>query len=435
MFISGSTAIILNEDEKAEIAQSVTDAVTTQLESDISDIRGAAETLVTFEDELNGLKKNDADFQDKLDKLTDVIAGEHSDSWNAVQKIVQIGKGADIFPVGTQFVTSHSEFGEMIWDVVDHQNVISESGETIPGMQLLMHNVSEKLFKFDEREALYYCEEPVLAGTYYFTIPSSYNSAKNDLKTADDVQTTPIQFTLTKNVEKGGVIVLSWGNVQLSLSTIKTYSSPYNLTEQESVKIQRGTSGTFLGDASSKITGNMNSLNRCTNGSGNYKESAIRQYLNSAGQAGEYWEPQTKFDMIPSFAVSNNGFMAGLDSEFLNAVCPVRITTCTNNISEVSDDINSSYITVDKFYLPSLMEITGTSQNNIKEGMFLAFYKGASNLDYVKYDKSGVPRDWWYRSPVYYELNRVYLCNSNGSSASSYYANTEYRIAVMCTIA
>ena len=122
-------------------------------------------------------------------------------TWEGVQKIVQSGAGAALYPIGTQFRVEDSDNGEILFDVVDHRTVTDPADNTEkPAMFLLMHSVIYSK-QFDAIEALFYAEEGLAAGTYHFTI-QNYDASYGGDKT--------YEFTLTQAVPAGGQIVLDW---------------------------------------------------------------------------------------------------------------------------------------------------------------------------------------------------------------------------------
>lgn len=121
------------------------------------------------------------------------------------------------------------------------------------------------------------------------------------------------QFTLTKAVPKGGQIVWNgaWDQDPLKYD-IKTYASPTSTTVIETVKPTEGTGGTELTT--------LNSGQRMCYGSNNYKESAVREWLNSDKVAGSVWTPATNYDRPPSWVSNKAGFMNGMDADFLAVI-------------------------------------------------------------------------------------------------------------------
>lgn len=407
-------------------------------EQEIKELRADVNAIVDDNSITSTTTYSSQKIQSMIDALAADINTGHIYSWAVVKEMVVSGAAKIVFPVGTQFTTKHATLGTVIWDVADHQDVEDADGNTKPGMQLLMHYVTDNTLVWDAQEALMYFEDGLTAGTYHFTIPSSYDSGNNDLKTEDDTSTTPIQFTTTSDIPAGGQLRLAWNSgAKLSTATVTTYASGATTTALESgIYIARGTAGTSLGDVKDVyINGDINTIQRNRFGSNNYKESAIRQYLNATGTANTYWQLQTKFDRIASYVTTTPGFAAGFDDDFLAAVCPIKIKTCTNNYAEVNDDVKSSYTTVDKFYLPSYTEIAGAKQNNISEGERFAMTEGYAQADFIKYNKSGSAQFWWFRSPYTESTSNARYCNSSGNTGNGYSAHGSLRIAAACTIA
>ena len=109
-------------------------------------------------------------------------------------------------------------------------------------------------------------------------------------------------------------------------------------------------------------------------GSNRWKNSAVRQWLNSRGS--NWFTPQEDFDLPPSHA-GKRGFMTGFDETFLRAVRPIRLTTATDTLGTVD-------VTYDRFFLPSVQEMNVTPQVADAEGGYLAFWREAEGAgDYV----------------------------------------------------
>lgn len=88
-----------------------------------------------------------------------------------------------------------------------------------------------------------------------------------------------------------------------------------------------------------------------------YSHSAVRQWLNSVLPAGSWWSEQHFGDIEPSEHYTLDGFMLGLEKDFLNVVCPVAVTTMCNNSSDVYE--TGVDVTYDFFWLPSKEEVFG----------------------------------------------------------------------------
>lgn len=342
--------------------------------------------------------------------------------WSTVQQLVKLGLGAQLFPVGTQLKCNHSEYGEIVWDVVDHNNNLDPTGSNPYSMTLYTHDILDKVV-FDGYEALYYCETQLNSGTYNFTLISGWREDEGGGKT--------YQFTLNNLVPAGGVIVFPWGyGVQAQNVKVSTYRTITDSTAIETVGLAEGCDGISLGVADGTTT-NMNHTHR-TSGSSNWKESAIRQYLNSSNQAGQVWTPQNKFDRAPDWATNKNGFIYGLDSDFLTVVGEVDNTTVCNNIYESDGNTGGCYVTRDKFWLPSVTEVYN-KVNVIAEGRQFEYYAGAENDKFIKYNSSGASGFQVLRSAEADYCTNVYRVSQYGGCHSSK-AMGAMNIAVACTI-
>ena len=208
---------------------------------------------------------------------------------------------------------------------------------------------------------------------------------------------TTTQFTLAKAVPKGGQIVWNgaWDQDPLKYD-IKTYASPTSTTVIETVKPTEGTGGTELTT--------LNSGQRMCYGSNNYKESAVRGWLNSDKVAGSVWTPATNYDRPPSWVSNKAGFMNGMDADFLAVIGKTTKVTCRNNVT----DGGGFDTTKDKFFLLSRRELfMGDEVSSVKEGEPYPYYSDYSDYtspntgadsNRVKY-KNGSPQWQWERTP------------------------------------
>ena len=355
----------------------------------------------------------------KINGMGEAIAAlTQGDSWESIQKIVQSGAGSEFYPVGTQFrvTNTDSEIGsEILFDVVDHRTVTDPADNTQkPAMFLLMHSVIYSK-QFDAIEALFYAEEGLAAGTYHFTI-QNYDATYGGNKT--------YQFTLTQAVPAGGQIVLDWPyNVQLLGRSVKTYASATATVQIEAAVLSEGTDGTDLGTTDGTST-NLNHIHRARYGSNNYKESALRQWINSAAVANAWWAPSNIFDRPPAYA-NLAGFQHGMDSDFLAVVKAITIPCHTNNNYELPEwTKDTAYNLVDRFWLASRDEL-GFGTERVADGTVFAAYNDAGNTDRIKYDLSNAStaRYWWLRSPYpsyAYNERRVSTDGSLNSDGAYY---------------
>lgn len=345
-------------------------------------------------------------------------------TWASVQRIVRSGFGQKAFPVGSQLRVNHETYGEIIWDVVAHDYDKDPQNRFEHSMTLLSHDYAIDSIQFDNTEAIYKAEAALAAGTYHFTLLSGYDTNYGGGKT--------LQFTLTKPVPAGGVIMFPWGHKTQSTATkISTYETQASTTVLESVAIAEGTGGTDLGVADGK--GKLNHSHRIRFGSNNWNESALRQMLNSDKAKGTFWTPQTKYDRPPLWNATVDGFMAGLPADFLEVVGICSHVTKSNGIHEDVDELNSSYETQDRFWLSSYSEVFGGMENNVADGAQYPYYSGGLAADRIKYNNSGAARYWWLRSPYPLYAITVRLVDPDGSLSNSV-ASDSHGAAVACAI-
>lgn len=345
-------------------------------------------------------------------------------TWASVQRIVRSGFGQKAFPVGSQLRVNHETYGEIIWDVVAHDYDKDPQGRMEHSMTLLSHDCIVNSIQFDNTEAIYKAEASLAAGTYHFALLSGYDTNYGGGKT--------LQFTLTKPIPAGGVIMFPWGyNTQSTATQISAYETQASTTALESVSVTEGAGGTDLGVADGK--GKLNHTHRIRYGSNNWKESALRQMLNSDKAKGTFWTPQTKYDRPPTFNTTVDGFMAGLPADFLDVIGICSHITKANGVHEESDAINGSYETQDKFWLPSYSEVFGGAENNVADGAQYPYYSGGLAANRIKYNKSGTAWYWWLRSPGLWDARNVRRVNPDGSS-NSYGADGSQGAAVACAI-
>ena len=149
-------------------------------------------------------------------------------------------------------------------------------------------------------------------------------------------------------------------------------------------------------------------------GSNSWKTSAARQWLNSAQPKGKWWEQQHPWDAKPNEADEYDGFMCGLQADFVEAVRTyTAFTLCTSG---------GGTHTEDKFWLPSVTELTGEANGGIKEGERLL--------------QGELPTcfSWRLRSPLPGSSNYVHHVSTSGSLNYSSATSTGYGLAPACVI-
>jgi hypothetical protein len=304
-------------------------------------------------------------------------------SWEQLQTKVRANDMGDI-SIGDQYTCERGS-GELTWDVIG-KNIDTPANPNLShALTLRVHSLLPDNLVFDEKEAFYACQTSALsAGTYYYTSFS-----------------TNYKFTLTQSVPVGGQLVCT------DNTTLKSYASRSSTTPIETVSVTSGSSGTNLGTlAANTRSGNLNTDYRRKWGSNDWKESAIRQWLNSDKPAGQWWTPQNPWDRPPAYADTANGFLYDLDPEFLRVIGKTRVTTKYFDTS--TGAINGTYITEDYFFLMSASQV---DSNYSGEGTkYTPYSDNASRILY----KNGSASSYWLRSPYWVNSRSVQHVGSGG---------------------
>lgn len=346
-------------------------------------------------------------------------------TWAGVQKAVRLGIAPVLFPIGSQLKVNHSVYGEHLYDVVAHDYFKSAKNENAHTMTIMCHNSVDSL-SFDGTEAFYCAETGLTAGTYHFTLESDYA----------DWKAGAYQFTLKNDVPLGGHLVLpSSPAILLEGRAVRSYASAVDDRTLEQTTITLGNGGTNLGAFGVEL----NHPDRVLNGSNNYKESALRQFLNSTESAGSVWVPQTKFDRQHDSLFAKDGFMKGLDEDFLSVVGEVIVPCTANSIYESPDSdvvVGEKYTLRDRFYVASVREIFGDTIASAEDGSSLfPYYKYAVNVDRVKRidDVSGTC-NYWTRTPAYANAKKIHFVGQDGEGYTTSAPTSTPRVVPVCTI-
>lgn len=352
--------------------------------------------------------------------LTGIISDPND--WSEIKAAVEAGFGKQLFPTGYEFVVPHQIMGDSVWVVRghDYDPLGTELTDGRHNMLLEMKkaygapNAAYTGIQYDQREAFYYTETGLAAGTYTFHIQESYsNWVVGDY-----------QFTLDSAVPAGGQLAFN-GDVTAALTSrsVQAFTSGASASAIQTVPITAGNAGTFLGNtgaSQSKCDVGFNSLHRASYGSNNYAQSAIRQWLTSDAAAGSVWTQQTVFDRIPSWGTSSSvayqGFKKGFSNDFLQSIVAQKLPCRTNSIFETNGyATNAVYTIQDTFFLLSRPEIYGSWDSELyKDGAQLEYYVGLADTDRILYDNIGTARYKWLRSPY----------PGNAHTARSVYATT-----------
>lgn len=294
--------------------------------------------------------------------------------------------------------------------------------------------------QWDAVEAIVYANVAMPAGTYHFNLykPSNIYYLNEGLQNKD------LQFTTTVDIPAGGQLVVTTGDFRNSttVSALKltSYGSKGSTVALESnIACSEGTSGTDLGNANTASNSSrINSTDRCMYGNCRWKDSAVRQWMNSSAPAGSWWTAKSNFDRKPSNADSTNGFLYGLDAELLDVLQMFTSTTNQNwfdgGTTETTDDL---------FVVPSMSQVYMTS--TLTEGACWDFYQlysdlpsagtGADSNRIKKASNStGSATYWWLRTPYSSYSSIEYFVIPTGAY-NYHHANNYYGVAPACVIA
>lgn len=368
-----------------------------------------------------------------IDTLTAV------NTWEDIKNAVRLGLGPKLFPVGYEFEVLDADTGlTIVWVVQAHDHHQAVNGRLAHTMTIVTKHVYsyasgvQKAVQFTQKQALYYAENGLAAGTYHFTV------AKQSWYTADNGKN--YQFTLTEALPAGGQIGLSASYTQsLEGKSVITYPQIGSPEAIETATLTEGSDGIYLGTTDG--TGGMNHLQSVLLASNNYAQSAVRQMINSAEPAGSVWKPQTVFDRPPSWAAKFNGFLHGMPTDFIEAVQAAVVPCRTNSVFEIASldgtefVPNQVYTLHDKFFLLSLPEVYGVWENeNYKDGEIMEYNQGLTNTEHIQYDHTGVPRQTWMRT-AYPSVTFSARAITETGSYFPIGANASNAITVACIIA
>ena len=351
-------------------------------------------------------------------------------SWSDVQAMVRAGLHSRVFAIGDQ-LTCKKGTDTLVWDIIGIDHDTPADPQFKHSLTLQLHDCYKNTMQFDAREAFYYAETEMPAGTYHFKL------AAHSWYAADVGKS--FQFTLTKAVPAGGQIVFVQGyDKTLVDGTVQTFESSTSTTVIETATMTVGTGGTGLGDLDNTVHDNMNSCQRALLGSNNYKESAIRQWLESDKAAGSVWTPQTKFDRPPSWVSNTAGWTSDIDSDFLAVLGKTHIVVSRNTICDGggSDEMDDTF-----FFLSRREVYMGNEVASVVEGEPYPYYSDYSDLsapgtgadsNRIKY-RNGAAQYWWNRTP-YAGYGYYVRCVGTTGAMYSYDAVSSTGVAPACNI-
>ncbi len=350
----------------------------------------------------------------------------------AAQRLVRHGLGAASYPVGSGIQLTHSVYGSHKHNVIGQDHDQDARGLLDHSMTIQMDDQIADGTPFDMAEALVYAVQAISAGTsFHFTAPE-----------LNSVPAGNYQFTLGTAVPAGGQIMLVKSGTAWKVTT---YESATSTTALETVNCVSGSTGTDLGN----ITDTANTLmhagikaseiaegtalvvnhGSCTQyGYNRWSQSAIRQWLNSAAAAGEWWTPQNVFDRPPSY-LNRPGYLAGFETAFTGVLGEITHSTALNAVT----DGGTCETVTDKVFLLSRAEMgMGVERAGQDDGSVYEFWDGATAKDRIKL-RGASAATWWLRTPYSGNAHFVRVVYTDGSLHGNY-AIYAYGVAPACVI-
>ena len=251
------------------------------------------------------------------------------------------------------------------WNLCHIENAELEDGETIPVGIFEWDKVLPFGTQFSPSQALFQSSSPLAAGTYHFKVVNATADSGDNNKT--------FQFTLENELPAGYQIrKTSSATTSIASSPLKVFTSGSATAESYTLTLTEGSGGTDLG--STDGSGDLNHFSRCNYGHNRWKTSALRQYLNSDKAAGSWWTAQEKWDVMPAYATTKDGFLKGYDASIVQHIKPTKITTGRNTVT----DEGGVDVTIDRVFPASLeqMYIQPQLASNVgSEGTYWEYYK------------------------------------------------------------
>lgn len=350
----------------------------------------------------------------ELHKIALAIGGEtHVGTWEEIKIVTRAGKAKQALQVGQEFAVGDLAIPAKVVGFIEdgRSGSIKIKDSNLENGVIFQFKDCTHSLQFDLAEAFYYAEDGLAAGTYNFTIPTTYSNWAAGT----------YQFTLASAVPAGGQLGIN-GNAGTALTSLKVnvYASRTATSASEQATITSGNDGTALGNMDGTT---LNHPQRISYGNNRWKFSALRQMLNSNAAAGSVWTPQHGWDRPPSWVSSQKGFLNGLPSSFTDFVAEVELDTNRNTVT----DGGGLDTTDEKIFLPSRSEVfmTPTGADN---GSPWSYYKdgsvsqvahdAADPIRIKKYNNSATY--WWLRSPSVGHASHVYGVLPTGA----YYTNS-----------
>ena len=276
---------------------------------------------------VNGLAKA---LGGRIDLLEKIFGKKVRDNlkYSDIQKIVKSGFASEFFDLGDEIMTKYTATDGTVydfpWRIVDFRDVYWENDPTPhPGMVLQGKYATVEAMPYSEGlyEEVTSDETIVQEGWYYYGTSKTYINNK----------------AVLLNLEVGSEI------------PHENYAHIFK-----------------------SQLGNKNLL---ISGCSDYDISNVHQWLNSAGEIGQWWTSKIAGYKEPVAHSEVNGFMRGFEKEFLEVISPVRVVAW--DYATADGHLAGTKTVYDYFYLPSVVEMYAWDEDSI-------YFGGAINPCYDK---------------------------------------------------
>ena len=276
-------------------------------------------------------------------------------NWSKLEGFAHEGVFGDVFEFGDQFVdkwkdtATNTEYAYP-WQLSAIRDVTLHDGEVLEKRPVLgLHYAHPFGVQFSHPRAFLACPDGLPAGAYFFTIESAWGSNVS----AGDV----VRFVTTKDVPAGGRVAGCYYCADYAKSSWKIYT--YSADGKTVIETITPTFASQGGDTNLGIqkintrNGNLNSTQEMGYGWNRYKNSALRQYLNSDKGIGQWWTATDAWDIAPDELTTKAGFMTGLPEDLKAIMKETKVVTYANTVN----DGGEMDVTYDKVFIPSLEEM------------------------------------------------------------------------------
>lgn len=315
------------------------------------------------------------------------------------------------------------------WNLCHVENAELEDGESVPVADFEWDKLVPFGAQFSPAQALYESANALAPGTYHFTVANASADSGDNGKT--------YQFTIADAIPAGYQIRKTNGaTASISASgALKVYASGSSSEVVATLTVTEGDGGTSLGTTDG--SGDLNHFSRIDYGHNRWKTSALRQWLNSTAVAGSWWTSQEKWDVMPAYATTKDGFLHGYDPAIINRMKVTKIVTGRNTATD-GGGVDETY---DRVFLSSLEQMYVQPQLSSSvgsEGAYWEYYKRllgatspvAKGQTYTRLIKrrldNNTAQHVFCRSAYLGHAASVWAVYSGGTVGSTYATNGSY---------